>query len=115
MKKILVAAGLIAWAGTLYGAYAWGSRNGPPDGAVTAARAALCSISREDFQDANRALDKVVTFGQVVLPLRAWGRAYGDNTNIDLNVKALVEEAAFQENRRQVAGSLISSNCFAKD
>jgi len=115
MKKILIAAILVAWTGTLYGAYMWGSNQGPSDSMIAAAesRATGCSIGREDFEDANRVLAKVFTVSTVSLPLRAWARAYPDSTNT--NVKALVDEAAFQEKRRQTAGHLITTSCFTKD
>ena len=110
MNKILVATVvMIAWAGTLYGAYSWGSKNGPSDAAVSAAerRAVLCSMGREDFQDANKALDKLVTYREVSLPLRAWGRERPDI--------ALGKEAAYQEDRRLRAGDTIAKGCFADD
>ena len=110
MKRILIAAVLVAWTGTLYGAYVWGSNQGPSDSMIAAAesRATLCSIGREDFRDANRALDKMVTVtGKYSLPLRAWGRERPDTP--------LGKEAAFQENRRQTAGDWITSSCFYED
>ncbi len=110
MKKILIAAALVAWAGTLYGAYAWGSNKGPSDSMIAAAesRATLCSIGRKDFRDANRALDKVVSVtGEYSLPLRAWGRKHPDTS--------LGKEAAYQENRRLTAGDWITTSCFPED
>jgi len=103
MKKILIAAALVAWAGTLYGAYMWGSNKGPSNSMVAAAetRATMCSMTREVYKESNRALDKDFTLGTTTLPLRAWGRAYPDSTNS--NLKALAEEAAFQENRLKAA------------
>jgi len=115
MKKILIAAVLVAWTGTLYGAYLWGSNQGPSESMIAAAesRATGCSIGRTDFEDANRALDNVFTISTTSLPLRAWARAYPDSTNT--NVKALVDEAAFQENRRQTAGHSMTTSCFLED
>lgn len=110
MKKILIAAVLVAWAGTIYGAYAWGSNKGPSDSMISAAesRATLCSIGREDFRDANRALDNVVSVtGKYSLPLRAWGRKHPDTS--------LGKEAAYQENRRLTAGDWITTSCFPED
>jgi len=116
MKKILIAAVLVAWTGTLYGAYVWGSNQGPSDSMIAAAksRATGCSISRQDFEDANRVLDKVFTIHTTSLPLRAWARAYPGSTGTT-NVKALVDEAAFQENRRQIAGVGMTTSCFLED
>ena len=116
MKKILIAAVLAAWTGTPYGAYVWGSNQGPSDSMIAAAesRATGCSIGRKDFEDANRVLDKVFTINTTSLPLRAWARAYPGSTG-NTNVKALVDEAAFQENRRQTSGHLITTSCFLED
>ena len=103
---MLITAPLIAWAGTLYGAYAWGTSTGAPD----IWQATLCSMSQEDFQDASRALDKIITIEGVSLPLRAWEREYSDSTLT--YVKALAEEAAFQEQRRERTLELIVESCY---
>jgi len=48
MKKILIAAVLVAWAGTLYGAYVWGSNQGPSDSMTAAAGQELSADDRLD-------------------------------------------------------------------
>ena len=110
MKKLLIAAALITWAGTLYGAYAWGSWNESPDAYGTE----LCSIGRETFQDSNKALDAMFSVGEgarrVSLPLRAWQRSYSDSTSGV--VMALVGEADFQLERNEYAGELIHKHCL---
>ena len=112
---MLITAVFAAWAGILYGAYAWDSNKGPSDSMIAAAesKATLCSIGRKDFQDAHKALDKVITINIVSLPLRAWARGYSDSTQP--YIKALVEEAGFQEQRRQRAEDWIASSCFPED
>ena len=110
MKKLLVVAAIITWAGTLYGAYAWGSRNEPSDGLITAETAERCSIGRENLQNANRALDKVITFEHISLPLRAWGRTFSEN-HTNPAIEALVSEANFQQARLEAAGKVILGYC----
>jgi len=106
---MLITAALIAWAGTVYGAYAWGTRTEAPD----IWQATICSMGQKEFQDAGRALDKVITLKGVSLPLRAWKREYSDSTLT--HVKALVGEAAFQEQRHQRALETVASDCFTED
>jgi len=115
MKKILMAAIIVAGAGTLYGAYAWGSQNGPSDEAMVTqeTRATLCSLAQEDYLDAKKALDNVIAYRTISLPLRAWGRSYRDTTNPQ--IRALVEEAAYQQERRLTWGGIVSNNCFPQD
>jgi len=108
MKKILITAALIAWAGTVYGAYAWGARTEAPDIFL----ATMCSMGQKEFQDAGRALDKVITIETVSLPLRAWGR---ESSGSRLYLDTLVEEAAFQEQRQQRALDTVASDCFTED
>lgn len=109
MKKLLVEIAFISWAGTLYGAYAWGSWN-----KSSTYETELCSIGRETFQDSNKALDAMFSVGggagQVSLPLRAWQRTYSDSTSEV--VMALVGEADFQLERNEYAGELIHKYCL---
>jgi len=105
---MLITAALIAWAGTIDGAYAWGARTETPD----IWHATMCSMGQKEFQDAGRALDKIITIEGFSLPLRAWGREESGST---LYIKSLVEEAAFQEQRHQRALEIVASDCFTED
>jgi len=114
MKKILITAALIAWAGTVYGAYAWGTRTEAPD----IWQATMCSMGQKEFQDAGRALDKVITIETVSLPLRAWAREYSDGSAFGgyaTSLNALVEEAAFQERRLELGIEWMAESCVTED
>jgi len=112
MKKIIVAAVLFTWAGTLYGAYAWGSNRGPSESVIAAAAAAenrttLCSMSRQLYEDANSALDYPQTFGLVSMSLRALGREHPDT--------AWGTEALYQINIQIAALNSIDEHCTSED
>jgi len=108
MKKIIITAVLIAWAGTIYGAYAWGSNKGPSDSTIAAAeRATLCSIGREGHRNAIKALDQNVTSQGHSVPLRVHGREAPDTP--------LGKEAKYQETRIRSYSDTMVEFCLAKN
>jgi len=82
MKKILITAVLVAWAGTLYGAYLWGSNQGPSDSMTAAAGRELSADDRLDaaVRAAGRELSADERFDAAV---QAAGRELTANDRFD--------------------------------
>jgi len=88
----LIAAVLVAWAGTLYGAYLWGSNQGPSD-SMTAAGRELSADDRLDaaVQAAGRELSADDRFDAAV---RAAGHELSADERLDAFIRASRELSA---------------------